>query len=219
MNTTAEVDSGHSPRIPTSMPVPAVPRRTGPPRKKSSKSTAPPPEPPKEEVKAEPDADLRESTSVLLREDPESTLGTSSPTTKGSSVKVEALARDLEDSPALHDSEALEKHEIAKSSSDTHSLVLQQTDLPPGHALETPRAIEAVDEVALHDSSSLSAIPLAQPEIVDVAEGASAEDGVTDKDPNAESLGGIDLTPQPGLSSSLHSEPSKSVREDFLHGN
>src|SRR5260221_10303325 len=179
MNATAEVDSGHSPRIPTSMPVPAVPRRTGPPRKKSSKSTAPPPEPPKEEAKAELDADLLESTSVLLHEDPESTLSTSGPTTKGAFVKVGTLGRDLEDSSVLHVSEELEKHEIAKSStsllpnSDTHSLVLQQTDLPPVHALETPRAIEAVDEVALRDSSSLSAIPLAQPAIVDVAEGAS----------------------------------------------
>jgi len=217
MNTTPEVDSGHSPRIPTSMPVPAVPRRTGPPRKKSSKPTAPP-EPPKEEAKADPDADLVDSTSVPLPGDPEST----GPATKGASItQVKVGDLELEDSPALH--EELEKPEIAKSSnsllplSDTHSPVLQQTDLPPIHVLETPGAIGAVDEVALQHSSSLSAIPQAQPAIVEAAEDASAvehEDDVAHEDLNAESLAS-----QAGLSPTLHSETSKSVREDFLHGN
>lgn len=246
MNTSVGVDLGHSPKIPTSMPVPAVPRRTGPPRKKPSKPTAPPPEPPNEKpTSAVPDVGVVESTSVPVHEDPESTLGISTGTTSkeaSSMIQVEALAGDLEDSSALRDSVELEKPEIVKPTesasslplSDAHSPVLQQARLPPVHTLET--RIEVVDELAKQNPPSPSATPPVQHAVINVSERASGvvdheevEDDVAHKDLIAEPLGRKDLTSQPGLSSNIvsvleevHSEstePSKSVPDDFLHGN
>jgi hypothetical protein len=200
------------------MPVPAVPRRTGPPRKKPSKPTAPPPEPPKgEPVAAVLDVDITESTSVA-------------PAPKEASPTIEdevsALTGDLEASALQDESEKSEVVKPAESVSplpDAHSPVLQQADLPSAQTLEISSPMETVDENIPQHSSSSSGV-------FERASGIGQEedeDDVSDKRPIPERLSGIHpLTAQPGLSSSpasvleeVRSKPSKSVREDVLHGN
>lgn len=199
---------GHSPKIPSSMPVPSVPRRTGPPRKKPSK-----PEPPKE------DHAISALNDTVVPEDSESKLETSI----GPSLiypEVKALGGDLQEISVHDNSEEVQKHDVVRppesaSLPNASSSAFQQVDLPLAHALESSETIENSDE---ENSQHLSS--LAKSGIISPSE--NEKDGI---EPIAGRPGGINpLTSQPALSSNpvfhqeVRSEPSKPIQEDLLYG-
>lgn len=218
MNTTVETDSVHSPKVPASMPVPVVPRRTGPPRKKPSKPSAPLPEPPKEEpTAAVVDVDVAGSSEVV-HEEPGPTSSTSIDlTSEVASPTIEhdlsPPTRDLElASSTLHDDpEELEKSDVvAESSSSPPEAHLRMQDSDPS------REVEAVDEV-LPPSATSPAQIISEPTGGEI-EREEFEDVVSDKRLITEDLGDLAsdsaYTPE-----EVYLEPSESLQEEILNGN
>ena len=219
MNTTAEMDSSRSPQVPASMPVPVVPRRTGPPRKKPSKPSAPPPEPPKEESPASVvDFDITGSSQVV-HEEPDSISGTSiGLTTEVASPIIEydlsAPTRDLEASVLHYDHEELEKSEVAKSVAESCSFPQLTEPQLSAHGFEASREIE-VDEVL--PSAISPAQIISEPKGGEI-EHEQVEDVVSDKQFITEHLG--ELASDSGYTpKAMHSEPFDSPQEEILNGN
>ncbi len=212
------------------MPIPANPRRVGPPRKKSSKSNAPPPELPEEKPADVVEEQLKKVEESAISQEVKSTVGIGESVVDSQKEEVEEERRETEDGPTefvdasnasdLRGEEAqadvLPEPVSPPPLDSTASPVISGTrPPPPSHVTEDVSEVEGGEEeleVPYISAASRISLSAAIPPLQAIAAAERAE--ISDEEDQEATS-----TPQPDyVPEEPSSQPLKAIHEN-LDGN